>query len=331
MSKIGIDLGTSNTVACLQERILKLGKNREGRLPSVVAFLPNGRVATGAAARRRRALDGENTIFSSKRIIGRRFSDAKTQQFRENYSCEIVDAGGDRPAFKTRAGLHSPVDIASILLDEISGRLNDLSVDLEVVLTVPTGFTPKQREETITAGLHSGLPNLQLVDEASATAFAYHADPDICGPVAVYDLGGGTFDFAILDCDHRTPRVISQASDLFLGGDYIDQNIARWASLEVLKQHNWDLSNYADVAIRLLGQCEEAKIRLASAEETRIDLSQVDPECPASLEGLPIRRSVLAHLCLDLVQRTPEGYRTYFGVTEDGIHGAWQQVVGVEE
>ena len=122
--------------------------------------------------------------------------------------------------------------------------------------------------------------------------------------MAVYDLGGGTFDVSIVECDDDSVRVLSRATEPFLGGDDIDQKISEWVAREVLKQHNWDLTNYDEVAIRLLAECESAKIRLASEDETRIDLSQVDPECPVASEGVPIRRSVMDSLCLDLVQRT---------------------------
>lgn len=304
MRRIGIDLGTTNTVACIEERVLGIDAGGECSLPSVVAFLPNGSVATGRSAVRRRAIDGSNTIFSSKRLIGRTFSEPKTRLFRERYPVEVVDAGGDRAAFKTRAGLHSPTDIAAILLDRIAERLEGIDEDLEVVLTVPAGFNEKQCDETLTAALHAGIRGLRLIDEASATAYAYQQDPDVRGPVAVYDLGGGTFDVAILDCDARGPKLLGMASDLFLGGDDIDQRLVDWTNLEVLREHNWDLSSCTDVAIRLLAECEAAKIRLSTRDETRIDLTRVDPDCPSAAEGLLLRRPTLDGLCTDLIQRS---------------------------
>lgn len=303
MRRIGIDLGTTNTVACVEQRVLGIDKHGECGLPSVVAFLPNGSVATGRSAARRRSIDQANTIFSSKRLIGRLYSEREARLFRERYPVEVVDAGGDRPAFKTRAGLHSPTDIAAILLDRIAERLEGVDEDLEVVLTVPTGFNERQRDETVTAALHAGLRGLCLLDEAMATAYAYLDDPDLRGPVAVYDLGGGTLDVAILDCGTRSPEVIGMASDLFLGGNDIDRKLADWATLEVIKHHNWDLASCWEVSARLLAECEAAKIRLATSDETRIDLAQVDPDCPITQEGLVLRRSTLDGLCLDLVQR----------------------------
>lgn len=304
MKQLGIDLGTTNTVACFEDEILGIGDGGVGSLPSVVAFLPNGTISTGQAARRRRAIDGSNTIFSSKRIIGRRFSEAQTQEFRERYPFDVVDAGDDRPVFATRAGKHSPTEIASLLLRRIAEPLGDSAEDLPVVVTVPTSFGTPQRDATIEAARAAGFKQIRLVDEAVATAYAYQTDSGLRGTAAVYDLGGGTFDVSIVECDVDGVRVLSRASEPFLGGDDIDQKIAEWVTREVLKQHNWDLANYTEVAIRLLAECERAKIRLAFDASTRIDLSQVDPECPIAMEGLPIRREVMDSLAVKLVQRT---------------------------
>jgi molecular chaperone DnaK len=304
MRQLGIDLGTTNTVACFEDEILGIGDGGVGSLPSVVAFLPNGTVATGQAARRRRAIDGANTIFSSKRIIGRRFSDAQTREFASRYPFELEDAGDDTPVFVTRSGRHSPTAIAAQLLQRISEPLGDEVRDLRVVITVPTGFGESQREATLQAARDAGFMNLRLVDEAVATAHAYHATAGTRGLVAVYDLGGGTFDVSVVDCGEEELKVLSRATEPFLGGDDIDHKVAEWVTRQVLEQHNWDLSNYAEVAMRLVAECENAKIRLAWAEDTRIDLAQVDPECPIAAEGLPIARSVLDGLCMDLLQRS---------------------------
>ncbi len=256
MKRLGIDLGTTNTVACYEQSVLGIGDEHVGSLPSVVAFLPNGTVATGQAARRRRAIDGKNAIFSSKRIIGRGFGDAQTRQFRERYPFEVVDGGDNLPVFVTRAGQHSPTAIASLLLRRIAEPVGDEVQDLEVRITVPTGFREPQRAATLEAAHDAGFVNVQLVDEAEATAHAYQSIQALRGLVAVYDLGGGTFDVSILEATESGVRVLSRASEPFLGGDDIDQKIAEWVTREVLKQHNWDLSNYDEVAIRLLAECE---------------------------------------------------------------------------
>lgn len=307
--QLGIDLGTTNTVACYGDNVLGLDDGGAGCLPSVVAFLPNGTITTGEAARRRRSIDAANTIFSSKRIIGRRFDDEQTREFCERYPFEVVDAGNDSPVFVTRQGQHSPSEIAAAVLRRISEPLGAEVHDLDVVITVPTCFGEPQREATRAAAHEAGFGQLRLVDESEATAHAYQAASfegatPLRGVVGVYDLGGGTFDVSIVECSDTGVRVLSRGTEPFLGGDDIDREIADWVTREVLKQHNWDLANYSEVTIRLLAECERAKIRLASSPQTRIDLSQVDPECPIAAEGLPIRREVMDKLCMDLVQRT---------------------------
>ena len=304
MSRLGIDLGTTNTVAATEDHTLVIGDDGAEHLPSVVGFLPNGVIQTGATARRRRSIDGANTIFSSKRIIGRRFDHSITRAFRDRYPFEVVDAGDDQPAFQTRAGLHTPTDIAAILLGYIHERAKPLLDGEEVVITVPASFREPEHAATRAAARQAGFLDVRLVDEPSATAWAYHSDPDVDGIVAVYDLGGGTFDVSVVDCSSTIPGLLGSASQPFLGGDDIDREIADWVAQEVLKQHNWDLTNYSEVQVRLLIECERAKIRLSSCHETRIDLAEVDPDCPAAAEGLALRREVMDRLAAKLVQRT---------------------------
>jgi molecular chaperone DnaK len=242
--------------------------------------------------------------MSSKRIIGCPFDHSLTRQFRQRYPLEVVDTGGEGPAFRTRAGLHTPIDIAAILLGHVHARVEPLLAELEVVITVPAGFNEMRRNATLEAARKAGFNGARLMDEPSATAWAYHSDPDVDGIVAVYDLGGGTFDVSIVDCGESIPRVLAGTSDPYLGGDDIDRQIADWVAQEILKQYNWDLTNYAEVQMRLLGECERAKIRLSTCQETLVDLAQVDPDCPAAAEGLLLRREVMDRLASQLVQQT---------------------------
>ncbi len=304
MKRVGIDLGTTNTVAAIGDHVLSIGHEGADSLPSVVAFLPSGSTLTGTLARRRRSIDGVNTIYSSKRIIGRSFEHSITKAFRERYPFDLVDRGDLVPAFNTRAGLYTPTDIAALLLGEVHNRVAPVLDEVDVVLTVPWGFTEAQSAATLAAAQQAGFDGVRLVDEPTAVAWAYHMDPDVSGLVAVYDLGGGTFDVSIVDCGGSTPRLLAGASEPFLGGDDIDHQIADWVAKEVLKSHNWELTNYSEVKIRLLAECERAKIRLSTENETYIELAEVDPECPLAAEGLPIQRSVLERLAYQLVQRT---------------------------
>ncbi len=304
MNRIGIDLGTTNTVAAAEDRVLVITEDSRSSLPSVVGFLPSGKVVTGESARRRRSIDGANTIFSSKRVIGRRLDEPTTRAFQERYPFAVVDDGEGGAAFETRAGVQTPIDIAAILLGEVCERIRPILDEVEIVITVPTGFRGPQCDATLEAARRAGLGEVRLVDEPSATAYAYLSDPDVSGRVAVYDLGGGTFDISVLDLSGSRPRLLAKSSDHYLGGDDVDLQVSEWVASEVLKQHNWDLTNYTEVAGRLLAECERAKVRLSEVDETTVDLSRVDPECPIAAEGLPIRRSVLDGLAAKLVQRT---------------------------
>jgi molecular chaperone DnaK len=304
MKRIGIDLGTTNTVAALDGRVLHLHEDGGCCLPSVVAFLPNDTIQVGAVARSRRAIDSSNTVYSSKRIIGRRFWEAATQDFIERYPFDVVEMGDDTPAFRTRAGRHTPTQIASLILRHIHEKMQVLGSDVEVAITVPTAFNEVQRGATLEAACLAGFDQVKLVEEPMATVHAYRGSSVARGKVAVYDLGGGTFDFSIVECGDGEPRLLTHIGDPFLGGDDVDAKIAEWVTHEALKQHNWDLANYSEVYCRLLAECERAKIRLSRSEETLVAISQVDPECPMAGEGLVLRRSLLDELVSGLVRRT---------------------------
>jgi molecular chaperone DnaK len=304
MEVVGIDLGTTNSVSAVAGRAVSTAEDGSCALPSVVAFLPNGHTMVGRGARRRRAIDFENTIWSAKRIMGRRFQDSTTASFRERYRFSMIEGEDGEPLFATRTGNFSPTEIASKVLSEIAQWAELSAKETQVNVTIPAMFGPAQREATSQAAVLAGIPNVHLVSESTAAAFAYRALGIELGTALVYDLGGGTFDCAILDCTEEVPSLLSHASDLFLGGDDIDQNLAAWVTRYVLEKHNWDLTNYSEITDRLVARCEEAKIALSSAEEATVELSQVDPECPAASEGVKISRRILDRLCENLVRRT---------------------------
>jgi molecular chaperone DnaK len=304
MTRIGIDLGTTNSVVARDGRALLLPDDGRTTLPSVVAFLPNGRTQVGEPARRRRAIDSANTIFSSKRIIGRLFDSYETQNFRERYPFRIVETDGRTPAFETRAGVVTPAEVATLVLRALLERTGVEPRDRAAVLTVPAAFAEPQRRATAEAAEKAGLSGATLLDEPSATAWAYLAAGRECRRALVYDLGGGTFDCAVVECGDGVPRLASHASDLMLGGDDVDHGLAEWVARHVLEKHNWDLANYAEVYDRLLYRCEQAKIQLSRQDEVEIDLAQVDPECPAPGDSVTVTRAFLDRLCRPLVGRT---------------------------
>jgi molecular chaperone DnaK len=308
MPLVGIDLGTTNTVVSIDQQIRSLGDDVGRTLPSVVAFLPNGSRIVGASARRRRAIDCPNTIYSSKRIIGRRMSDGITRNFVDRYPFEMVTKSQDQPAFRTRSGDFTPTEIASFILTEILERSGLHPTRCETVITVPASFSDDQQRATADAAAAVGLGYPRLVDEASATALAYlHAGHHIHRNVKralVYDLGGGTFDCAVIDCSNGMPRLLAHTSDLQLGGDDIDHELAEWVCRHVLEKHKWDLSNYSETYDRLLAHCEEAKIALATSDAAPILLSQVDPECPVDDGSIVLTQRKLGEVCQDLVRRS---------------------------
>ncbi len=306
MKVMGIDLGTTNTVAAVGSFALPISaEDSRTTVPSVVSFLPNGSTQVGLAAKRRRCLDAPNTIFSAKRIIGRRWSDAETQQFKDDYPFDLVENQDGMPVFETRAGQFDPGEIASTLLSSIFGQARHFPSGIDAtVVTVPSGFGDRQRQATRAAAEAAGLPQVTLIDEPMATAYAYLRVTNPVRRAGVYDLGGGTFDFSIVDWASGAPKILGFQSDMALGGDDIDRRIARWAAECVLEKHNWDLRNYAGIWGALIAECERAKIRLSFFEETAIDLSLVDPDGPAGSEKLPLQREMLDSISDEVVRNT---------------------------
>ena len=211
----------------------------------------------------------------------------------------------ERPAFQTRVGQITPTDVASTILSHVRSRLPMEGHRLDVVVTVPAGFAVEQREATMEAARKAGLDRVRIADEPVATANAYllgdRSPPKLA---AVYDLGGGTFDLAILRCEAGSFEVLEHGGDLYLGGDDIDHALATWVAAEVLQAHRWDLSADAEVFDRLVLECERAKMRLSWANQTHIALSEIDPAAPAATEKLLVDRARLSDLCSDLVRRT---------------------------
>lgn len=302
---VGIDLGTSTTVAAVDRNVVSFSAQGGAILPSVVAYPPSGGVLVGVSARRRRPIDPKNTIVSAKRLIGRRFSSEDAVRFRELYPMDLVATPDGNAAFQTRAGVITPTQVSSILLSSLYRQLAAEPGPLRAVIAVPVVFQAPQREATLEAARQAGFDQATLIDEPRATPLAHlQGRSERPRYVATYDFGGGTFDFAVLDCRREPYEVLGFGGDLYLGGDDIDQALAAWAADEVLRSHRWDLRVDPAVYARLVVECERAKIRLCSQEETRIDLSQVDPASPEGAEGPAVSRRVLAELCLDLVRRT---------------------------
>jgi molecular chaperone DnaK len=307
MRTIGIDLGTTNTVSAIDGTTVQhaSGLDSSPILPSVVAFPPSGATLAGTIARKRRAIDPKNTIYSAKRLIGQRWLSYATTQFRKSYPFDLVETETGGSAFKTRAGTFTPVDIASKLIEKLFAARPTLRSSLTAVVAVPAAFEAAARDATRKAAEQAGISRVRIVEEPIATAMAYQtARNEHIRYAAVYDMGGGTFDLAIVECSAGQARVIRHAGDPYLGGDDIDRVIADWVAERVLQQHGWDLRADAEVLDRLIVQCELAKIRLCTAASTQIELSQVDPAAPFAADGVVLDRQKLAELAQPLVSRT---------------------------
>ena len=219
MQTIAIDLGTTNTVAAANAGVLPLrGLQPTPILPSVVAYLPSGETRVGAPARERRALDPKNTIYSAKRVIGASWHSYRAREFCKQYPFDFVQTEAGGIAFKTRAGVG----------------------ETDAVVSVPASFGEAERAATLAAMRESGFARVRCIPEPIATALAY-LDRNDLRYAAVYDLGGGTFDMAVVQCDMDSPRVVAFGGDPYLGGDDVDREIAAFVAERVLRVSGWDL------------------------------------------------------------------------------------------
>ena len=303
MTALGIDLGTTNSVVSRDGEALELASESRPILPSVVAFPPNGSVIVGSAARQRRAIDAANTVFSSKRIIGRRWGSREVSEFALRYPFNLIERAG-LAAFKTRAGAFDATEIAALILAHLISQVGFNLGEVRVAITVPAAFAREQRMATIDAARRVGIENVELVDEPIATSLAYAGVGRAGGRVAVYDLGGGTFELAIVDCESRPMKVLGKASDLYLGGDDLDRALAGHLADEILRTRRWDLRDNPVVFDRLVLAAEAAKIELAGAEETTIQLADIDPAIPGGPAEISITRELFEQLAGPQIRKT---------------------------
>jgi molecular chaperone DnaK len=306
MRTIGIDLGTTNTVVALDGTVVQHFVDEVARsiLPSVVAFPPNGKTLVGLPARARRAIDPKNTISSAKRLMGQAWHSYACAKFRRQYPFELVEQAG-APAFRTRAGTFTPEDVAAKVMSAAIGELFVEGARVRTHVTVPAAFDEKARAATVEAAARVGLLEVHVIPEPVAAAHAYlQRERGKLERVAVFDLGGGTFDFAVVDFSTPTARVLGHGGDPYLGGDDLDDMLADWVAREVLTRFGWDLRTDLEVMDRLVVQCEQAKVRLGLDTEALIVLADIDPASPLSDECIVVRRDRFETLSRDLVSRT---------------------------
>lgn len=312
MSKIiGIDLGTTNcAVAIMEAGQPKILENAEGNrtTPSVVAISKNGERLIGQTARRQAVTNPENTVYAVKRLIGRRFQDEEIQRDLKNVPYSIVQAG-DGVKVKLQDKEYTPQEISAMILAKLKAdaeaRLGETVT--EAIITVPAYFDDSQRQATKDAGKIAGLDVKRIINEPTAAALAYGFDKKKGQQIAVYDLGGGTFDISILDISEDTVEVKATNGDTHLGGEDFDQRIITWIIDEFKKDQGIDLSKDTLALQRIKEAAEKAKIELSTLNETEINQPFIttDANGPKHLV-MKMTRAQLENLVGDLVAKTIE-------------------------
>ena len=272
---IGIDLGTTNScVALMDGKEAKVIENTEGTrtTPSVVAFA-NGERLVGQPAKRQAVTNPENTIFGVKRLVGRRNDDAHLAKDKKNLPFNVIDGGNGDAWIEAKGEKYSPSQISAFILGKMKETAESYLGEevTQAVITVPAYFNDAQRQATKDAGKIAGLEVLRIINEPTAAALAYGLDKKETQTIAVYDLGGGTFDVTILEIDDGLFEVKSTNGDTFLGGEDFDMRIVNYLADEFKKEHSVDLKQDKMALQRLKEAAEKAKIELSSANQTEIN------------------------------------------------------------
>jgi molecular chaperone DnaK len=310
---IGIDLGTTNSVVAIMEGgDPKVIINEEGNrlTPSVVAFTKDGEILVGQTAKRQAITNPENTIFSIKRFMGRRYNEVQGEIKTVPYKVISDQEGNVR--VEVRGKQYTPQEISAFVLQKLRKSAEAyLGQTIEdAVVTVPAYFNDSQRQATKDAGRIAGLNVLRIINEPTASALAYGLDKKKDETIAVYDFGGGTFDISILEVGDNVVEVKSTNGDTHLGGDDIDQKVIDWIVTEFKKDQGIDLSQDKMALQRLKEAAERAKIELSTAIETEINLPFItaDSAGPKHL-NMKLRRAELERLADDIMQRSVEPCR----------------------
>ncbi len=305
---IGIDLGTTNSVVAVMENgqpVVIVNQEGSRITPSVVGFAKDAERLVGQVAKRQAVTNPENTVFSVKRFMGRKFAEVSTEVSRVPYKV-VAQANGDA-WIELRGKRFSPPEISAMILQKLKQAADDYLGEkvTDAVITVPAYFNDAQRQATKDAGKIAGLNVLRIVNEPTAAALAYGLDKKKNETIAVYDLGGGTFDISILEVGEGVVEVKATNGDTHLGGDDFDQRVVEWLISEFKNAEGIDLGKDRMALQRLREAAEKAKIELSSVMETEINLPFVtaDASGPKHL-AMKLSRARLEALVEDLVQRT---------------------------
>ncbi len=308
---IGIDLGTTNScVAIMDGSQPRVIENAEGArtTPSIVAFTENERLV-GQPAKRQAVTNPENTIYAVKRLIGRRMGDNAVKKDDEIVPYKIVDGGQGDAWVEARGETYSPSQISAFILQKMKETAESYlgeKVD-QAVITVPAYFNDAQRQATKDAGKIAGLEVLRIINEPTAAALAYGLDKKESKTIAVYDLGGGTFDITVLEIDDGLFEVKSTNGDTFLGGEDFDMRIVQYLADEFKKEHGVDLTKDKMALQRLKEAAEKAKIELSSSSQTEINqpFISMDKDTGTPLHMvMKLTRAKLESLVSDLIKRS---------------------------
>src|SRR6187551_2354821 len=307
---IGIDLGTTNScVAVMSGGDPVVIANAEGArtTPSVVAITDKGERLVGQIAKRQAITNPENTIFSVKRLMGRKFNSKQVQEALKRLPYKVVEADNGDAHVELRGKRYSPPEISAMILQKMRQTAEDFLGDkvTQAVITVPAYFDDSQRQATKDAGQIAGLEVLRIINEPTAASLAYGLDKKKDEKIAVYDLGGGTFDISILEIGEGVFEVKATNGDTHLGGDDWDARIMDWMLDEFKKEQGMDLRKQPDALQRIKEEAEKAKIALSSSQQYDINLPFItaDASGPKHISS-KLTRSKMEQLCDDLFERT---------------------------
>ena len=309
---IGIDLGTTNCcVAVLEGGTVQIVPNKEGgrTTPSVVGFTDKGERLVGQIAKRQAVTNAANTVYAVKRLIGRKFDSFEVGRMRETAPFEIVDSQNGDARIRVQGRVYSPPELSGIVLQRLKAAAEDFLGEAvaDAIITVPAYFDDTQRQATKDAGKIAGLKVERIINEPTAAALAYGLGKTESEKIAVYDLGGGTFDISILEMNNGVFEVLSTSGNTYLGGEDFDERIMNWMADQFHQDTGIDLRKDRLALQRLKEAAERAKCELSSATETSFNLPFIaaDATGPKHLNKV-LSREKFEELVNDLVQQTIE-------------------------
>jgi molecular chaperone DnaK len=309
---VGIDLGTTNCcVAVLEGGAVQIVPNKEGgrTTPTVVGFTDKGERLVGQIAKRQAVTNAANTIYAVKRLIGRKFNEAESERTRETAPFEIVEASNGDARIQVQGRVYSPQEISGIVLQRLKAAAEDFLGEpvTEAIITVPAYFDDTQRQATKDAGKIAGLRVERIINEPTAAALAYGLGRNATERIAVYDLGGGTFDISILEINEGVYEVLSTSGNTFLGGEDFDERIIGWMVEQFRSETGIDLRQDRLALQRLKEAAERAKCDLSTLSETSINLPFIAADASGPKHfSKTLTRETFEGLISDLVERTVE-------------------------